>query len=68
MSQPIRVLAWILGVLIVLAGVALALATPLAAAFGATPVFNSVILAVFAVGLAVNLLQVLRLQREVRWI
>lgn len=68
MSQPIRVLAWILGVLIVLAGVAFALATPLAAAFGATPAFNSVILAVFAVGLAVNLLQVLRLQREVRWI
>jgi hypothetical protein len=68
MSQPIRALAWILGVLVLLGLTAALLAQPLAAAFMATPVFNSVILAVFAFGLAVNLLQVLRLQREVGWI
>lgn len=68
MSQPIRVLAWILAVLVLLALTAAALAAPLARAFAATPVFNGVILAVFAIGLGVNLVQVLRLQREVRWI
>lgn len=68
MSQPIRVLAWILGVLILLAGVAIVLIKPLTAAFAATPVFNAVILGVFAIGLVTNLVQVLRLQREVRWI
>lgn len=68
MSQPIRVLAWIFGVLILLAGVAIVLIKPLAAAFAATPVFNAVILGVFAIGLVTNLVQVLRLQREVRWI
>jgi hypothetical protein len=68
MSQPIRVLVWILGVLVLLTLVAAALMQPLSAAFGATPVFNGVIVAVFVVGLAVNLAQVLRLQREVKWI
>jgi hypothetical protein len=68
MSQPIRVLAWILGVLVLLALVAGALMQPLAAAFAATPLFNGFILLVFAIGLGVNVLQVLRLQREVRWI
>jgi len=41
---------------------------PLLQAFGATPVFNSVILLVFAVGVLANLRQILRLQHEVRWI
>ena len=68
MSQPLRALGPIIAVLVLLALVAVALAGPLAAAFAATPVFNGVILAVFALGLAVNLAQVLRLQREVRWI
>lgn len=68
MSQPLRALGPIAAVLVLLALVAIVLAGPLAAAFAATPVFNGVILAVFALGLAVNLAQVLRLQREVRWI
>jgi hypothetical protein len=68
MSQPIRMLGWMLGVLLLVAVAAGLLATPLLAAFGATPVFNGVIIGVFLIGVAVNLNQVLRLQREVRFI
>ena len=68
MSQPQRVLLWMLGFL-ALIGVAAALLFPtLLRAFGATPYFNGVIVLVFLVGIAVNLRQVLRLQREVGWI
>ena len=45
-----------------------ALHAPLLHAFSATPVFNAVILGVFAIGVMANLRQVLRLQREVDWI
>ncbi len=68
MSQPIRVLFWMLGFLAVVAAGAALLIVPLGAAFAATPVFNGLILLVFAVGIAVNIRQVLRLQGEVRWI
>lgn len=68
MSQPIRVLFTMLAVLAGLAVVVAVLHAPLLRAFSATPVFNSVILAVFAVGVLVNLRHVLRLQSEVRWI
>lgn len=68
MSQPQRVLLWILGALATIALVASALYAPLLRAFSATPIFNAVILAVFAIGITANLRQVLRLQREVDWI
>jgi hypothetical protein len=68
MSQPNRVLIWMLGFLALVGLAAAALFGPLRQAFGATPLFNGVILAVFAVGVIVNLRQVLRLQREVEWI
>lgn len=68
MSQPIRALVSMLVVLGALAAVALLLHAPLARAFAATPVFNGLIVAVFAVGVLVNLRHVLRLQGEVRWI
>lgn len=68
MSQPTRVLVWMLGSLAVVAGIAMLLAAPLAAAFSATPGFNALIVGVFLVGVLVNLRQVWRLQREVRWI
>jgi hypothetical protein len=68
MSQPNRVLIWMLGFLALIALAAAALLAPLRVAFGATPIFNGVILAVFAVGIVANLRHVLRLQREVRWI
>jgi hypothetical protein len=67
MSQPNRVLLWMLGFLALIGLAAVLLFVPLRTAFGATPIFNGVILAVFAVGIAVNLRQVLRLQREVEW-
>lgn len=68
MSQPYRALLWMLLFLTLIATAAGALLQPLIAAFGANSGFNGVILAVFAAGIGVNLLQVLRLQREVRWI
>ncbi len=68
MSQPQRVLIWMLGVLALLVLTAGALHAPLLHAFSATPVFNAVILGVFAIGVMANLRQVLRLQREVDWI
>jgi len=68
MSQPNRVLIWMLGFLALIGLAAAALFPQLKSAFGATPYFNAVILGVFAIGVAVNLRQVLRLQREVRWI
>lgn len=68
MSQPYRALVWMLGFLGLIAAAAGLLLGPLTTAFGANPGFNGVILAVFAAGIGVNLLQVTRLQREVRWI
>jgi hypothetical protein len=68
MSQPNRVLIWMLGFLALIGLAVAVLFGPLQQAFGATPIFNAVILAVFAVGVAVNLRHVLRLQHEVRWI
>lgn len=68
MSQPHRVLIWILATLIAVVAMAAVLHVPLLRAFSATPVFNSVIVAVFALGVLVNLRQVMRLQREVDWI
>ncbi|MEZ5457391.1 MAG: flagellar motor protein MotA [Lysobacteraceae bacterium] len=68
MSQPIRVLAWMLGVLAAVAVLAVMMIGPLTQAFTATPGFNALILAVFGVGIVVNLQQLLRLQGEVRWI
>jgi len=68
MSQPIRALYTMLCVLGALLIVALMLIAPLQQAFAATPIFNGVILVVFAVGVIVNLRHVIRLQAEVRWI
>ncbi len=66
-SRPIRALAWMLGFLAVVGALALVLAPQLGEAFAANIGFNSVILAVLAVGIGVNLRQVIRLQREVNW-
>ena len=68
MSQPHRVLVWMLGFLALIGLAGVALFPSLKQAFGATPLFNGLILLVFAVGILVNLRQVLRLQREVQWI
>jgi hypothetical protein len=66
-SHPIRALTWMLGFLAIVAALALALVAQLGQAFAANIGFNAVILAVLAVGIGVNLRQVVRLQREVQW-
>jgi hypothetical protein len=68
MSQPNRALLWMLGFLGLVAIAAGLLLPSLRAAFGATPLFNGVIIVAFLIGVLVNLRQVLRLQREVSWI
>ena len=68
MSQPNRALIWMLGFLGLIVAVCVVLARPLVEAFGATPVFNGVILLAFLIGIAVNLRQVNKLQQEVDWI
>ena len=68
MSKPTRVLTWFFVALGAVAAVAVLFHQPLLAAFNANPAFNGLILAVFAVGILVNLRQVFRLDREVRWI
>jgi hypothetical protein len=66
-SRPIQALTWMLGFLGIVAALALLLAPQLHQAFSANLGFNAVILAVLAVGIGVNLRQVVRLQREVQW-
>jgi len=68
MSKPTRVLPWILIALVAVAAVAVLFLGPLLSAFDANAGFNGLILAVFAVGILVNLRQVFRLNREVHWI
>lgn len=68
MRFPSRVLIWMGFFLLAVAAVASLLWPPLVRAFFANPVFNSMILAVLAVGLLINLRQVLRLRPEIRWI
>lgn len=68
MSKPNRALVWMLGFLGLVVAVCALLIGPLMTAFGATPMFNGVILAVFLVGVMANLRQISRLQHEVDWI
>lgn len=68
MSNPHRVLPWMIAFLVAVGALGLALAPRLAAIFAANPFFNGVILAVLAAGIVVNLRQVLVLSREVKWI
>jgi flagellar biosynthesis chaperone FliJ len=67
-TKPIHVTTW-MGVFLALVAALAALLVPqLKHAFMANVEFNSVILFVLAIGIAVNLRQVWRLQREVVWI
>jgi hypothetical protein len=68
MSNPRRVLPWMIAFLVAVGILAAVLAPRLAAVFAANPFFNGVILAVLAAGVIVNLRQVLVLSRDVRWI
>jgi hypothetical protein len=68
MSKPTGATLSMLVFLAAVAAVVAVLREPLAAAFFANPVFNGVIVGVFAVGVLVNFRQALSLAREVAWI
>jgi hypothetical protein len=68
MSQPTRVLPWMIAFLIAVGALGAVLAPQLSAIFAANPFFNGVILAVLGAGIVVNLRQVIVLSREVVWI
>ena len=68
MSNPRRVLPWMIAFLAAVGLLAAVLAPQLAAIFAANPFFNGVILAVLGAGIVVNLRQVFVLSREVAWI
>ncbi len=68
MSNPQRVLPWMIAFLVAIGALAALLAPRLAAIFAANPFFNGVILAVLTGGIVVNLRQVFVLSREVAWI
>lgn len=67
-TSPMHVTTWMGVFLALVALLAAVLISPLRHAFMANPGFNGVILLVLAVGIAVNLRQVWRLQREVLWL
>ncbi len=67
-TKPIHVTTWMGISLALVAALAALLVPQLKHAFVANVAFNSVILFVLAIGIAVNLRQVWRLQREVLWI
>jgi hypothetical protein len=68
MTRPTRTIVWMLVFLAAVAGAVVAVRSALAAAFGANPYFNGMILAVLAAGILVNMRQVLDLGREAAWI
>ena len=67
-TKPVHVTTWMGIFLALVAALAAVLVPQLKHAFVANAAFNGVILFVLAVGIAVNLRQVWRLQREVLWI
>ena len=66
--NPTRVLIWIGLVLAAVGGVSALLFVPLQDAFMANPVFNGLILSVLAIGILVNVRQVLILGPDASWI
>jgi hypothetical protein len=68
MSDPKRMLVWMVLFVAAVGAVSALLFTPLAAAFAANPVFNGVILVVLLVGVAINFAQVLGLGPAGEWI
>lgn len=68
MRQPGRVLIWILFFLLAVGGVAALLYERLADAFLANPVFNGMITAVLAVGIIINVRQVMVLGPDASWL
>jgi hypothetical protein len=68
MSDPKRMLAWMALFVAAVGALCALLFAPLSAAFLANPVFNGLILAVFAVGIVVNFVQVAALGPATEWV
>jgi hypothetical protein len=68
MSRPGRVLLWMLSFLGLLGLAVVTLIEPLSEAFYSNPVFNAIIVGVFAVGVLVSFRQVASLSAEVGWV
>lgn len=68
LTPPIRVLPWMLAFIALVAVLAALLLEPLTAAFMANPGFNGLIVGVLVIGMAINLRQVLAMQREAGWL
>jgi len=68
MTRPTRATIWMLVFVATVAMLAAAAFAPLSSAFRASPVFNGFILGVLAVGVIINLRQVLGLGAEVAWL
>ncbi len=68
MTQPTRSLVWMTVFALAVATGCAFIAAPLAAAYHANAWFNGVILAVLAIGIAINVRQVLSLYPEIAWV
>ncbi|UXI68758.1 flagellar motor protein MotA [Tahibacter amnicola] len=67
MTRPYRSLLWMIGFLAAIAALVALIAPRLVDAFQANPFFNGIILLTLACGIAVNLRQVLMLNRDIDW-
>lgn len=68
MTRPIQTLPWMSIFTVVITGGAVLLAEPLHHAFSSNIVFNSVILVILIIGIAINFRQVLQLYLDIDWI
>lgn len=68
MTRPSASLLWMSVFVVVVATTCTTVAGPLAAAFNSNPWFNGVILGVLAVGIAIDVKQVLSLYPEIAWL
>ena len=68
MTRPIQTLLWMSVFTVVVAGGGVLLAEPLHNAYSSNVVFNSIILGVLVIGVAINFRQVLQLYPEIEWI
>jgi hypothetical protein len=68
MTRPARVLVWMVPFLALVGLTVVVLIQPLGEAFQSNPVFNSVIVAVFIIGVIVNFQQVSALSFEAAWV
>ena len=68
MTRPIQTLFWMCIFTVVVAGGSFLLAGPLQEAYSSNVVFNSIIMFVLVIGIAINFKQVIQLYPEINWI